>query len=80
MIKKKVTNFESAHDTDGTMVIDSYVSDDISELKNFSNDDSIWNFHVWNEVFVRGKGHWPEKYAGWAADDATPQVKIRVIF
>ena len=61
------------------MVIDSYVSDDISELKNFSNDDSIWNFHVWNEVFVRGKGHWPENYAGWAAVDATPQVNENLI-
>ena len=35
--------------------------------------DSVWNFHVWNEVFLRGTGHWPEKYAGWAAVDATPQ-------
>ena len=37
------------------------------------SSDSVWNFHVWNEVWLKGTGHWPEKYAGWAAVDATPQ-------
>ena len=43
------------------------------ELRYLLVGDSVWNFHVWNEVFLRGTGHWPEKYAGWAAVDATPQ-------
>ena len=52
---RSVTNFESAHDTDGTMTIDAYVASDQSELKHFPSDDSVWNFHVWNEVWVKAR-------------------------
>ena len=45
----------------------------IQEINFSLIGDSVWNFHVWNEVFLRGTGHWPDKYAGWAAVDATPQ-------
>ena len=45
----------------------------VTELSDFPNDDSVWNFHVWNEVWLNGSGHWPADYAGWAACDATPQ-------
>lgn len=69
---RSVTNFASAHDTDNTMTIDEYVHENNEELKDLKTD-SVWNFHVWNEVWLKGTGHWEAKYAGWAAIDATPQ-------
>ena len=67
-----MTNYESAHDTDATMTIDVFIDED-NELIDDLYDDSSWNFHVWNEIWVEGKGHWPRIYAGWAVIDATPQ-------
>ncbi|XP_076448843.1 protein-glutamine gamma-glutamyltransferase K-like isoform X2 [Babylonia areolata] len=67
---RSVTNFESAHDCDGSMTIDNYVDEDgepISEM-----NDSVWNFHVWNESWFR-RQDLPEGYDGWQAHDATPQ-------
>ena len=36
------------------------------------NKDSIWNFHVWNEVFM-ARPDLPTGYGGWQVIDATPQ-------
>ena len=36
------------------------------------HNDSIWNFHVWNEVFM-ARPDLPKGYGGWQAIDATPQ-------
>ena len=47
---RSVTNFASAHDTDNTMTIDAYVDENNGDIEEH-NDDSVWNFHVWNEVF-----------------------------
>jgi len=69
---RSVTNFASAHDTENTMTIDKFISEANEPLDGFS-DDSVWNFHVWNEIWVKGTGHWPAEYSGWAAIDATPQ-------
>ncbi|RUS86844.1 hypothetical protein EGW08_005381 [Elysia chlorotica] len=74
---RSVTNFSSAHDTDLTMTIDRYVDDNGDEVEN-KNNDSVWNFHVWNDVWMlrpdldrlTGK---KGKYDGWHAVDATPQ-------
>ena len=35
-------------------------------------DDSIWNFHVWNEVYM-ARPDLPAGYGGWQVIDATPQ-------
>ena len=69
---RSVTNFASAHDTDNTMTIDDFVDENNEDVEGLSSD-SCWNFHVWNEIFVEGRGHWHNDYAGWAAIDATPQ-------
>ena len=66
---RSVTNYSSAHDTDNTMTIDNYFTEDNKELKC---GDSIWNFHVWNEVWLQ-RPDLPEGYDGWQAIDATPQ-------
>ena len=34
--------------------------------------DSIWNFHVWNDVWME-RPDLPSGYGGWQAIDATPQ-------
>ena len=34
--------------------------------------DSIWNFHVWNDVWM-SRPDLPRGYGGWQAIDATPQ-------
>lgn len=36
------------------------------------NSDSIWNFHVWNEVWME-RPDLGREYGGWQAIDATPQ-------
>lgn len=37
--------------------------------------DSIWNFHVWNEVWIKRPDFGTADYDGWQAIDATPQEK-----
>ena len=74
-----MTNYISAHDTNQTLTID-YFHDKDGEDINFSHEDdkeyfgsdSIWNFHVWNEVFM-ARPDLPTGYGGWQVIDATPQ-------
>ncbi|CAI9556365.1 unnamed protein product [Staurois parvus] len=65
-----ITNFNSAHNTDGNMVIDMHYDTDGKFLE--ISDDSIWNFHVWNESWFlrRDLGLY---YSGWQVLDSTPQ-------
>ncbi|XP_040186222.1 protein-glutamine gamma-glutamyltransferase E-like [Rana temporaria] len=65
-----ITNFNSAHNTDGNMVIDMHYDTDGKFLE--LSDDSIWNFHVWNESWFlrRDLGLY---YSGWQVLDSTPQ-------
>ncbi|XP_067652090.1 protein-glutamine gamma-glutamyltransferase K-like [Haliotis asinina] len=67
---RSVTNFESAHDTDNSMTIDSHWDED-GEPADWM-DDSVWNFHVWNESYLR-RLDLPAGYDGWQAHDSTPQ-------
>ncbi|CAN7992131.1 unnamed protein product [Ixodes hexagonus] len=68
---RPVTCYSSAHDTDESITIDRYFDKDGEELKKYSRD-SIWNFHVWNEVWMARKDL-PPGYGGWQVIDATPQ-------
>ncbi|XP_061720968.1 hemocyte protein-glutamine gamma-glutamyltransferase-like [Cydia pomonella] len=66
-----VTNVVSAHDTDCSLSIDKYYNEAMNDT---SGDDSIWNFHVWNDVWM-ARPDLPSGYGGWQAIDATPQEK-----
>ncbi|XP_052816758.1 hemocyte protein-glutamine gamma-glutamyltransferase-like [Mya arenaria] len=68
---RSVTNFSSAHDTDGSISIDKHFNTDGEPLEEY-NSDSIWNFHVWNDVWM-ARPDLPVGYGGWQAVDATPQ-------
>ena len=44
-------------------------------LEGFSGD-SIWNFHVWNDIWVRGTGHWPAEYSGNLKPKFTQRIMV----
>ncbi|XP_060519546.1 hemocyte protein-glutamine gamma-glutamyltransferase isoform X2 [Cylas formicarius] len=72
-----VSNLVSAHDSNGTLSVDKYYNAQNEELKfdpnnENSNSDSIWNYHVWNDVYM-ARPDLPAGYGGWQAIDATPQ-------
>ncbi|XP_063819264.1 protein-glutamine gamma-glutamyltransferase 5-like [Pseudophryne corroboree] len=66
-----VTNFDSAHDTNGNLIIDEYYDTTGKKLPEESND-SIWNFHVWCECWM-ARRDLPPGYGGWQVLDPTPQ-------
>lgn len=77
---RPVTNFQSAHDGEANRAIERYFAVDESSGAFAPVDgpshDSVWSFHVWNEMHLRR----PDLLAagearahGWQAVDATPQ-------
>ena len=79
-----VTNYLSAHDTNKSMTVDKFLNMDgeetnVSELDTIFNEvgpkikDSIWNFHVWNEVWMSRDDLPDPVYNGWQVIDSTPQ-------
>ncbi|XP_064199960.1 protein-glutamine gamma-glutamyltransferase 4-like [Anguilla rostrata] len=75
---RSVTNFNSAHDTDGNLTIDIYINMKGEQLDKMTSD-SIWNFHVWNDVWMKRRDL-PGGYDGWQALDATPQEESGGIY
>ncbi|XP_046549069.1 protein-glutamine gamma-glutamyltransferase K-like isoform X2 [Haliotis rubra] len=79
---RSVTNYASAHNTDlerlSIDVIKKNVDGDVEE----KTDDSVWNFHVWNEVYMRRPDLNTDdmKYDGWHAVDATPQERSEGVY
>ncbi|XP_072552612.1 protein-glutamine gamma-glutamyltransferase 2-like [Salminus brasiliensis] len=62
-----ITNFESAHDTNGDLRIETYVGENGRMVK-----ESVWNFHCWLESWMKRPDLKPD-YDGWQASDPTPQ-------
>ncbi|KAJ1123900.1 hypothetical protein NDU88_002367 [Pleurodeles waltl] len=73
-----VTNFESAHDTDGNLDVDIFYDKDGKELEKETHD-SIWNFHVWDECWMVRKDL-RSGFDGWQVVDSTPQESSGGIF
>lgn len=77
---RSITNFVSAHDTTKpyNRAVDKYYDSDGDLIERMSSD-SIWNFHVWNEAFMKRPDLQAESeehgldYNGWQILDATPQ-------
>ncbi|XP_070710439.1 protein-glutamine gamma-glutamyltransferase 6 [Pempheris klunzingeri] len=67
-----VTNFQSAHDTNNSLTIDECFDD--YGLRAKESQDSVWNFHVWVEGWMKRpdlkRG---DSYDGWQVLDPTPQ-------
>ncbi|XP_010902763.2 transglutaminase 5, like [Esox lucius] len=72
-----VTNFNSAHDTNGNLVIEEYYTDTGKKLPKCN--DSIWNFHVWVECWMTRPDLGTE-FGGWQVLDPTPQEKSGGVF
>lgn len=62
-----VTTMNAGIDKDGSLTIDQYVNDPNKR------DETCWNFHVWNDVWM-ARPDLGIKYSGWQAIDATNQV------
>jgi len=72
---RSVTNLSSAHDTDRTLTIDDrYLKRGITGNFEKVSEESIWNFHVWNEAWML-RQDLPPGYDGWQAIDSTPQER-----
>ncbi|KAL0820667.1 hypothetical protein ABMA28_006499 [Loxostege sticticalis] len=71
-----VSNLVSAHDANSSLTVDKYYTETMDELdfdpNNPTGADSIWNYHVWNDVWM-ARPDLPAGYGGWQAIDATPQ-------
>ncbi|XP_036444112.1 protein-glutamine gamma-glutamyltransferase 2-like [Colossoma macropomum] len=75
-----VTNFESAHDTNSNLLIDEY-RDVYGLLTKEDGKDSIWNFHVWVEAWMKRPDISDSGfYDGWQVLDPTPQEMSEGVF
>ncbi|KAH0627239.1 hypothetical protein JD844_002745 [Phrynosoma platyrhinos] len=75
---RSVTNFTSAHDTEENLKVDIFLNENGENLKHLTRD-SVWNFHVWNEVWMK-RPDLPKGFDGWQAIDATPQERSQGIY
>ncbi|XP_030799561.1 protein-glutamine gamma-glutamyltransferase 4 isoform X2 [Camarhynchus parvulus] len=66
-----VSTFDSAHDTEENLRVDVYLNDKGEKLNSLSFD-SVWNFHVWNDAWMK-RTDIPDGFSGWQAIDSTPQ-------
>ncbi|NXU11896.1 TGM4 glutamyltransferase, partial [Pardalotus punctatus] len=66
-----VSTFNAAHDTDENLRLDVYLNEKGEKLNSLSLD-STWNFHVWNDVWMK-RTDLPAGFDGWQAIDSTPQ-------
>ncbi|NXI51557.1 TGM4 glutamyltransferase, partial [Chloroceryle aenea] len=73
-----VSTFNSAHDTDENLRVDVYLNEEGRKLDSMSFD-SVWNFHVWNDVWMK-RQDLPPGFDGWQAIDATPQEQSQGAF
>ncbi|GAA6101797.1 protein-glutamine gamma-glutamyltransferase 2 [Tachysurus ichikawai] len=73
-----VTNFISAHDTDGNINVDCLFNEKLESISEGRND-MIWNFHCWVESWM-SREDLPEGYDGWQVLDPTPQERSEGVY
>ncbi|XP_065150830.2 coagulation factor XIII A chain-like [Paramisgurnus dabryanus] len=66
-----ITNYCSAHDNTGNLMTD-IVLDEAGRVNKGKTKDSVWNYHCWNEVYMK-RLDLPPQYSGWQVIDSTPQ-------
>ncbi|XP_035981496.1 coagulation factor XIII A chain [Fundulus heteroclitus] len=66
-----ISNFNSAHDNTGNLKTELVFKEDGTPDRR-NTRDSIWNYHCWNEAFMK-RVDLPPKFSGWQVVDATPQ-------
>lgn len=72
---RSVTNYLSAHDVNANLTLDSYIDlngEDMEHHPGSQLNDSCWNFHVWNDVWM-DRPDLDKGYGGWQSIDGTPQ-------
>uniref|UniRef100_A0A673BMF9 protein-glutamine gamma-glutamyltransferase n=1 Tax=Sphaeramia orbicularis TaxID=375764 RepID=A0A673BMF9_9TELE len=72
-----VTVFNAAHDVNANLTIEEYYSSRGEKLG--LSKDSIWNFHVWVECWMRRPDLGAE-FDGWQVVDPTPQEKSAGVY
>ncbi|XP_061657142.1 protein-glutamine gamma-glutamyltransferase 5-like isoform X2 [Syngnathoides biaculeatus] len=72
-----VTVFNAAHDCDGNLITEEFYSSTGKRLG--LSKDSVWNFHVWVECWMR-RPDIGAKYDGWQVVDPTPQEKSAGVY
>uniref|UniRef100_UPI0037E90A21 protein-glutamine gamma-glutamyltransferase 2-like n=1 Tax=Semicossyphus pulcher TaxID=241346 RepID=UPI0037E90A21 len=70
-----VTNFGSAHDTDGNLIIENLYDENGEAMSS----DSVWNFHVWVDSWMTRPDLGTE-FDGWQTSDPTPQETSDGVF
>ncbi|XP_078475577.1 uncharacterized protein LOC144736808 [Lampetra planeri] len=75
---RTVTNYASAHDTDGNMTTDIIVDENMEAIEKLTKD-SVWNFHSWSDCWLQ-RPDLPRGYGGWQAVDATPQQRSEGVY
>ncbi|XP_026093431.1 coagulation factor XIII A chain-like [Carassius auratus] len=66
-----ISNYCSAHDNTGNLKTDIILDED-GRVNRSRTKDSVWNYHSWNEVYMK-RPDLPEKFSGWQVIDCTPQ-------
>ncbi|KAK4880422.1 hypothetical protein RN001_008568 [Aquatica leii] len=72
---RSVTNYISAHDTNRSLTVDKFFDIFGELIENGPQgdcNDTCWNFHVWNDVWMN-RPDLPKGYGGWQIIDGTPQ-------
>uniref|UniRef100_A0A8C6AJ75 Transglutaminase-like domain-containing protein n=1 Tax=Monodon monoceros TaxID=40151 RepID=A0A8C6AJ75_MONMO len=73
-----VSKFNLAHDTGRNLSVDKYMDSFGWTLEDLM-EDSMWNFHVWNESWFVRQDLGPA-YNGWQVLDATPREESESVF
>ncbi|KAJ0023483.1 hypothetical protein NQD34_003382 [Periophthalmus magnuspinnatus] len=72
-----VTNYQSAHDNNKNLIVDVYHPD--YGVRDMPSKDSVWNYHVWVEGWMKRPDLRPG-FDGWQVLDPTPQEKSEGIY